>query len=83
MEKITFTEFLDWVQFLEQDEKRRDKLDFYLAQLAAEMRRSYVKTPRSVQVKAFYVSYVDPEVAEDRMRKSKAAWGAVFKMDLN
>lgn len=83
MKVITFSEFLDWVEFLGLEERRQDKTDFYFAQLAAEVRRGTVKNPKSVKMKDFYVSYTDPIKAADRMKKSKAGWGAVFKMNLN
>lgn len=83
MEVITFSEFLDWVEFLGVQERRMDKIDFYLAQIAAEVRRGVVKNPKTVNVKDFYVNYTNPVEAANRTKKSKAAWGAVFKMDLN
>jgi len=83
MKAITFSEFLDWLEFLNWQESRRDKTDFYLAQVAAEIRRGNVKRPNAVKTKDFYVSHTDPAVGADRVKKSKSAWGAVFKMDLN
>lgn len=83
MEAITFNEFLDWLDFLGWQETRRDKTDFYFAQLAAEVKRGTVKRPNSVKIKDFYANFTDPAVAADRLKKSKATWGAIFKMDLN
>ena len=83
MKVIAFSEFLDWLEFLNWQESRRDKTDFYFAQLAAEVRRTMVKQPKSVKVKDFYISYTDPAVGAARVKKSKSAWGAVFKMNLN
>lgn len=81
-EVLTHSEFLDWLGFLDWQEQKRDKMDFYLAQIAAEVRRMLVRQPKHVSVRNFYVSYVDPAAA-DRMKRSKAAWGAALKMDLN
>lgn len=83
MEAITFSEFLDWLEFLNWQETRRDKTDFYLAQIAAEVRRTIAKHPKTIKIKDFYANFTDPAVAADRMKKSKSAWGAVFKMTLN
>lgn len=80
MEKITFTEFLDWSQFLEQEERRRTKLDWYLAQVAAEVRRGTVTKPKTVKVSDFFVSYMEPGT-EDRMKRSKFAWGIALKIE--
>lgn len=70
LERITFSEFLDWLQYLEWAERRDTKSDYYLAQIAAEVRRGYVKSPRQVKVKDFLLKMQRPE----QRLSSKQTW---------
>lgn len=78
--RITYSEFLDWLQYLNWEEQRRGKLDFYLAQIAAEVRRSYVKHPKTVKLKDFFLTYFEQN---GRMQKSKEAWFSCLKINPN
>jgi hypothetical protein len=72
--RITYSEFLDWCEFLTQEEQRVTKLDLYLAQIAAEVRRGWVANPRSVSVQDFLLETkprVDPS-------QSKQVWLSYF-----
>jgi len=75
-ERITITEFLDWLEFLRREEERRTKQDVYLAQIAKEIRRANVKHPNKVRVEDFYLEVVKDDVRdkEANTKKSKAAW---------
>ncbi len=80
-ERITFDEFLEWISFLEQEEVRTTKGDLYLAQIAAEVRRSYVTNPREISVEHFILGSVkkeSTEAPEERIQKSKSAWLSIM-----
>jgi len=50
-EKTTSTEFLEWVQFFEMEANFFHREDFYWAQIAAEIRKSYVDSKYANKVK--------------------------------
>jgi len=77
--RITYTEFRGWVEFLALEQKRETKQDHYLAQIAAEVRRSWVSTPDKVLMKDFLFKYEAPAPLDpkERMKRSKSAWGAL------
>lgn len=72
-ERISFREFLGWMEFLKWDESRNTKADYYLAQIAAEVRRSAVKHPRKVKVKDFLLRMSDKPTQD-----SKSIWLSHF-----
>lgn len=72
--RITTTEFLDWLEFLKWDESRRTKQDIYLAQIAAEVRRGWVKDPKKVRAQDFLLREETNDDRKNRMQKSKSAW---------
>jgi len=84
-EQITYTEFIDWMIYLREESEWRLKLEWYLAQIAAEVRRSVVEHPRKVQTSDFIIQIKTPEqkAMEDKMLKSKAAWAAQLNIKLN
>lgn len=77
--RIGYSEFLEWKIFLDKEEERQTKLDYYLAQIAAEVRRGWVKNPKSVKVKDMLLNVQNASgPAEKRIARSKAVWlGAV------
>jgi hypothetical protein len=82
--RLTYSEFLEWVEFLELEEARHTKQDLYWAQIAAEIRRTIVKSPKDVKVKDFLfeMKAVEPPQAtpKERVKKSKSAWLTLFGM---
>jgi len=80
-DRITYSEFMDWITFLNREEGQVKKQDFYLAQIAAEVRRGNVKNPRSVKTKDFILKHSagkDPAPVS----KSKSTWASVLKVKL-
>lgn len=88
MEKTTSSEFIEWMAYLDLEMHQTKKEDYYLAQVAAEVRRSFVKSPQSVHVKDFILSFTQtkksvpvgeqsPEV-EDSLQRSKDFWHSVL-----
>jgi len=83
--ETTSTEFVDWLQYLEQDWNRPRREDWYLAQVAAEVRRSRVMEPGKVKTKELLIEFESGERTDDgnkpteeqlatRTARSKAAW---------
>lgn len=90
-EEITFSEFLEWNEFLALERNKARKLDFYLAQIAAEVRRTCVKFPEQVRTNNFLLKFASPleaqmeldadnaeEYREQKVANSKSAWFAAL-----
>lgn len=89
--RLTYEEFNDWLVFLESEYvEPAFKQEAYLAQIAAEVRRSYVADARKVKVMDFLINLTPaapakPVLPEDRkvqMAKSKTAWAGHLNIDL-
>ncbi len=88
--EIPSTEFVDWIAYLDDEEENVfHREDYYLANIAAEIRRSYVVAPEKVDVESFLVKLVrkikpkkkKPKVSiEERTKRSKSFWAALVKM---
>ncbi len=76
---MTYTEFLEWLEFLQWNEERHAKSDVYMAQIAAEIRRSNVKNPRKVRTQDFLLKQREESTAP---MDSKKIWAAHLKIDL-
>lgn len=89
--RITYSEFLDWMEFLRARRDADEKEHYYLAQIAAEIRRSNpnVPAPGKVRISDFLLKFREPfararisnSEAEKRhtMMMSKAAWMTAVK----
>ncbi len=75
---MTYTEFLEWLEFLQWDEMRHAKADVYMAQIAAEIRRSNAKNPRRIRTQDFLLKQRE---GEDK-QGSKKIWAAHLKINL-
>lgn len=90
--KTTSTEFLEWTAYLEWDEVHGFHAErWYMASIAAEVRKGHVKNPKSVRIEdcllKFKVSHGSPrrvteEDVEERTKRSKMFWGAAIGMKL-
>ncbi len=83
--EIPSTEFMDWIAYLDDreiNEFRRE--DFYLANIAAEIRRSYVKDPMSVKNESFLLKFKKGKskkiktTMKEATRKAKMFWSALM-----
>jgi len=85
-DRMTYTEFVDWITFLALEQERDEKQDYYLAQIAAEVRRSFVADPKTVKVKDFLMTQksakVDAAKEVKPKSKSKSAWAAALKLKI-
>lgn len=80
---ISATEFEDWKVILRERVNEHDALHYYLAQIACEVRRSYIKRPNRVKLKQFLLTFKVPKVerklsGKQRIARSKAAWGSIL-----
>lgn len=71
MERTTSTEFVDWMRFLHLEMNSKRKEDYYLAQIAAEVRRSLVKKPQEVQVQDFLLNFVNDKGRVEKIMDSE------------
>lgn len=85
-EQITLSEFFDWLRFLEIEETRRTKQDYYLAQVAMWMKIQCVKNPERVRLQDMLLdlstSTATTLTPEEIMRRSKAAWAGATGANL-
>jgi len=82
--KTSSTEFVMCLAYLELDSNLFHREDYYLAQIAAEIRRGNVKKPRQVRLKDFILKFAKKKVVdtskmnlEKRTTISKRFWKAV------
>ena len=78
-QKTTSTEFVLWMEYLEKDTNAFHREDYYLAQIAAEIRRSFVKKPKQVKLKDFLLKFVMQEKPKklsikERTKRMKQFW---------
>lgn len=90
-DRITESEFEDWLLFIQQEEHRTTKVDHYLAQIAAEVRRTNVKNPSKVKLQDFLLKFkqAEPPVSRPSKEKvvgkpegSKHIWASILKVDV-
>jgi len=73
--QTTSSEFVNWVQYLNEEPNRFNPLYFYLAQIAAEVRRTIVKKPEKVKVEDFVIKFISKEdQRKANLNKSKSFW---------
>lgn len=74
-------EFVMWMEYLRLEESQDDKRDYYAAQIAAEVRRSYVEKPKKVRIKDFMLKFAQSSPKkemdlEEMTRNHKQFWFA-------
>ncbi len=82
---MPFSEFLEWQEYLRQEEWTNTKKDWQLARIAAEIRRSFVEDPSVIKISDFLFTLPDPaevEAGEKRIKESKTAWASFLGVDL-
>ena len=70
---------MEWCLFMEKDTNLFHRQDYYLAQIACEVRRGYVKTPKDVKFSDFLLKFKTErsEPKEDkteRLSRTKSFW---------
>ncbi len=82
--RITFSEFVDWLIYLERESIKELKQELYQAQIAAEVRRSMVLHPEKVNRDDFLIKLAKPEDPETKKKKegSKRVWAGILNVKL-
>lgn len=78
---MTHRQFRVWKQWLLNENNRPDRTDYYLMQIAAEIRKPNVKNHRRVKIgdfKLVFKDLVNEESMEAKVRRSKSAWIGVL-----
>jgi hypothetical protein len=76
-EGTTSSEFLEWQVFLEKEMNEHRREDYYLAAIAAEVRRTISKSPRGVRVEDHLLRFRPAGSARKKgpsVEESKAFW---------
>jgi len=78
------TDFIKWIEYLRLEKEKvleTDKLDMYLAAIACEVRRSFVKTPATVKMSDFILDFSKkeqkPMTKEEATAASKRYWFSI------
>lgn len=71
-EETTSTEFLDWLEYLDWDVNAFHRENWYLAQIAQEVRRTISKSPEKVEIDGFLRKFVIKKVSKKSTRKEAA-----------
>lgn len=90
-ELVTQTEFEGWLEFLKIERDRNTKEHFYLAQIAAEIRRSIVTNPKEIQINSFLLHFATKEEIEQTEQEpvatktlaSKKRWALALGMNID
>lgn len=86
--RTTSSEYVQWLVFLDAEEwYTRPPLYYYLARIALEVRRLFMKHPKQVQLKHMLLDFRSkgrPQIRDPDTRRliSKAAWGAVLQVTI-
>lgn len=76
--KTSSSQFILWMEYLDWDSNAFDKQNYYLAQIAAEVRRSYIAKGAKVKIEDFILDFkrkdetprpLSEQQATDRMKK--------------
>lgn len=82
-EETSSTDFVMWTEYLEREVNAFHREDYFWAQVAAEVRRSFVKNPKKVKVKDFLLKFEDKMAGRKKMTKkertkiAKSFWSAL------
>lgn len=84
-EETSSTDFVMWMEYLEMEVNAFHREDYYLAQIAAEMRRSFVKNPKKVKLDDFLLKFKNKVIRkgmtkEERTKIAKSFWGALTSL---
>jgi hypothetical protein len=67
--------------FLNEEETKRTKQDFYLASIAAEVRKGNVKHPKKVKISHLFITYAKKKVkltVAEKTAEAKKFFGALL-----
>lgn len=74
MQSMSHREFITRFQWLENEENNPNRTDYYLMQIAAEMRRSWIKNKNGIKLEKFKIKFGRADAKEPvKMTKEQAA----------
>jgi len=80
-QETTATELVTWIEYLRMEKEKvldLEKHDYYLAQIASEVRRSFAKSPQNVKTSDFILDFKEkpqkPMTKEEAIVNSKRYW---------
>lgn len=87
-EETTSTQFLDWMEYLEQDVNAFHREDYFLANIARLLQMAIAKNPEKVKLKHFLFEFVNKRIkkkekpltkkkAAERMKSQFLAWAGI------
>lgn len=80
MQKHTHREYLLWMAWLAKQHDTPDRSDYYLMQIAAEIRRVLSKQPNKIKLEHFKLSTAGkpaPVQQRETVEQSKARWAGL------
>lgn len=88
--RISSMEFIQWIEYLEQDMNGFHREDYFLAQIAYMQAIANAKNPKSVKFDSFLMKFdrkksqsqVSEEQVRFKMLQSRAVWGAVLGVEI-
>lgn len=72
----THRQFLAWMEYLDEQWNEPKLSDFYLMQIACEVRRVLAKDRNAIQLKHFLLKFNAPELSLSSVAAAKAVWQA-------
>ena len=74
--ETTSNEFLEWAEYLRQDFNVERREDFFLANIAKEIRMSNVKHPEKVKLSTYLLKFKEVKVKTEKSKKKNTlgAW---------
>jgi hypothetical protein len=83
---MAWSEFLEWLAFLEIETAEHTKLDMYLAQIAMEVHRANQDIAAADRERLTFrdklLRFEIPETPQEKMRRSKRTWAALLGIEL-
>ena len=87
MDTHTHRQYLTWLAWLDHRDATPDPTQYYLMQIAAEVRRVLAKQPNSIKLDHFELQFgtVAPQIADPELelKQSKHRWNALLGMGSN
>jgi len=83
-DETTSTEFLDWMQYLDDDINAFHREDYFLAQIAKVFVQANVKNPKNIKLDDYLVKFKKPAPVSRQkklqsMKSSIASWLGIKK----
>lgn len=73
-EETSSTQFLDWLEYLRQDVNVRRREDYFLANIAREIRRTISKNRQNVKLEPFLLEFETKAVEKKKRGNTLGKW---------